>query len=99
MSTKLIALSVLFLSVSGCSEDLNLGEGRDGGGGGDAGAPVIRTDECGNGLDDDQNGRIDDGCPCGPGETQSCFSADYPSRGVGACSSGTCRWPSGIAEI
>jgi hypothetical protein len=59
----------------------------------DAGAPDAATswtpgDECGNGIDDDGDGRIDDGCPCGAGETQACFGAARALREVGACADG-----------
>jgi hypothetical protein len=51
------------------------------------------ADPCGNGIDDDANGSIDDGCPCGPGEVQSCFPGALAIRNVGACTDGlqTCR--------
>jgi hypothetical protein len=44
-------------------------------------------------MDDDRNGRIDDGCPCAPGETQACFVGEHANRGVGACRNGvqTCN--------
>ncbi len=61
----------------------------------DAGTDArIRTgpyDECGNGMDDDADGRIDEGCFCGGGETQPCFRGTYPNRGVGACADGVQR--------
>jgi hypothetical protein len=52
-----------------------------------------RLDFCGNGLDDDVDERIDEGCPCGPGEIQSCFSGAPSMRRVGMCVDGiqTCR--------
>jgi hypothetical protein len=48
---------------------------------------------CGNGLDDDCNGVIDDGCPpsCTPGDVQPCFLGPPGRRNVGACSDGTQR--------
>ena len=69
-----------------CGEEINLGA-RDAGA--DGGRRTARSDECGNGLDDDGNGAIDDGCPCAPGESQRCFSGALSSNGVGACSGGT----------
>ncbi|MEZ4409876.1 MAG: MopE-related protein [Polyangiales bacterium] len=46
---------------------------------------------CGNGLDDDCNGRPDDGCACIPGTVQDCFLGPPLRRGVGQCSGGTQR--------
>jgi alpha-tubulin suppressor-like RCC1 family protein len=46
-------------------------------------------DECGNGLDDDGDGAIDEDCPCGTGETQPCWDGDRAARGVGVCGDGT----------
>jgi alpha-tubulin suppressor-like RCC1 family protein len=57
----------------------------------DGGGPT--AERCGDGIDDDGNGRIDDGCPCGPGESQACFEGPLASRRVGACVDGVqvCR--------
>lgn len=75
-------------TVGACS-DMNVGALLpDAGTPRDAGSPGPRAELCGNGMDDDRNGRIDDGCPCAPGEVQSCFGGDYPSRHVGLCRDG-----------
>lgn len=82
---------VASLVMVGCTCGIPVGvrdldaEGRDGA------MRIPRLEECGNGVDDDRNGRIDDGCPCGPREIQSCFSGDVPSRGVGVCADGIQR--------
>jgi hypothetical protein len=84
-----LGLAFAFL-VAGCSSNMSLGANpADAGTPRDAGSLGPRADLCGNGMDDDRNGRIDDGCPCAPGETQSCFGGDYPSRNVGLCRDGT----------
>ena len=46
-----------------------------------------------NGIDDDCDGMIDEGCPCKAGETQACFSGKPKQRWVGTCADGvqTCR--------
>jgi hypothetical protein len=44
---------------------------------------------CGNGLDDDCDGRVDPGCPCTLGESQPCFRGPPGMRGVGGCLDGT----------
>lgn len=45
----------------------------------------------GNGVDDDCDGRVDEGCACVPGETHPCFDAAPDRRGVGACRDGVAR--------
>jgi hypothetical protein len=44
---------------------------------------------CGDGLDNDCNGKVDDGCPCHPGDVQRCFLGPPGKRGVGGCTDGT----------
>jgi hypothetical protein len=54
----------------------------------DAGWPgydAATSEFCGNGLDDDQNGQVDDGCPCSEGATQQCYGANPLQAGVGVC--------------
>ena len=41
-----------------------------------------------NGLDDDCDGKVDEGCPCKAGETQACFSGPRNFRKVGTCADG-----------
>jgi len=41
---------------------------------------------CGDGVDDDGDGQIDEGCPCAPQDTQACFP--FPEAGVGICEAG-----------
>lgn len=54
---------------------------------GDAATPV--EESCANGLDDDSDGAVDEGCNCTPESTQSCYLDDPATQGVGACSAGT----------
>jgi hypothetical protein len=56
------------------------------------------SEECGaggtgNGLDDNCNGQVDEGCTCTPGQVQPCFLGPPGRRNVGACSDGrqTCE--------
>jgi hypothetical protein len=42
-----------------------------------------------NGLDDDCDARIDEGCACALGEVRPCFAGPPGRRGVGACTDGT----------
>ena len=46
-----------------------------------------------NGLDDDCDGKVDEGCPCSPGQTQPCFAGPPNFRNVGTCQDGvqTCK--------
>lgn len=69
---------------SSCSVD---GGGPVGSGG--SGANPGGPDICGNGLDDNVNGFIDEGCKCTIGATQPCYSGPPGKAGVGACAKGT----------
>lgn len=92
------ALCLTMTIVLGCDANLFVvAENRHGGPNFDA-QVRMPTDICGNGLDDDQDGRIDNGCPCGPGETQSCFPGMVANRGIGRCLDGIqiCRLASGV---
>jgi hypothetical protein len=44
---------------------------------------------CGNGVDDDCTGVVDDGCACEAGTSGPCFGGDPAHRGLGVCSDGT----------
>ena len=46
-----------------------------------------------NGLDDDCDGLVDEGCPCSPGQTQACFVGPKNYRNKGTCHDGvqTCK--------
>jgi len=84
-------IMILFACASACSMTSNVGESD---GGADAMPTPTRSgpyDECGNGMDDDEDGRIDEGCWCGAGETQTCFGGSYPNRDVGTCTDGIQR--------
>jgi hypothetical protein len=50
-----------------------------------------REEICGNGLDDDCNGAVDDGaeCECVEGMTRDCYSGPASEIGVGVCRAGT----------
>ena len=41
-----------------------------------------------NGLDDDCDGQVDEGCPCTAGQTQPCFLGPRNFRNVGTCQDG-----------
>ncbi|MBX3274118.1 MAG: hypothetical protein KF729_27880 [Sandaracinaceae bacterium] len=75
----------------------------DGGGGGtspDAGPDGCRGAEvCGNGLDDDCDGSVDEGCGCEIGATQRCYDGPPARAGVGACRRGEQACVSGGGEF
>ncbi len=54
----------------------------------DAGPDECGEETCGDFLDDDCDGRVEEGCACVPGDTARCFRGRAPQRGVGACRDG-----------
>lgn len=78
------------------TEDVGLCKGgtstclEDGSGYGDCeGETVPVAENCATPEDDDCNGTANDGCPCRPGTTQSCYSGPAGTEGVGLCAAGT----------
>src|SRR6266511_4009732 len=63
--------------------DLSLVQNTD-----DAGIADPTGSPKGNGVDDDCNGKVDDGCPCTPGEVARCFLGPPGKRNQGACTDG-----------
>ena len=45
------------------------------------------TDVC-DGLDNDCNGTVDDGCACQPGDSRDCYGGAAGTQGVGPCAAG-----------
>lgn len=95
MTPRLVAFTLL-LSLS-----LLVACGDDSGRSRDAGDTSGRTDTnqwdtnptdvpnsgetCGNGLDDDNDGRADEGCGCSPGDIQDCYIGPVSEAGRGLC--------------
>lgn len=52
-----------------------------------------------NGLDDDCDGSVDEGCPCTPGAVQPCFLGPPSRRHQGACQDGTQSCVRGSGEF
>jgi hypothetical protein len=46
------------------------------------------VEACGNAMDDDCDGMVDENCLCNPGATRACYSGDTATRGVGTCRPG-----------
>ncbi len=55
----------------------------------ETGCVYAAPDVCGNGLDDNCNGSIDESCPCQSGAVQSCFPGFPARRSTGACVEGS----------
>ncbi len=49
----------------------------------------LSTETCGNGLDDNCNGVVDETCSCAPGAVQQCFLGPPGRSAEGACTMGT----------
>jgi len=95
MKARVIFVAVALVAV-GCQAPASHASRRAGGPGGPEGAPPddmpvwSGVEVCGNGLDDDGDGAVDQGCPCfGPDARQNCWPAEPGKRGVGACLDGT----------
>ena len=65
----------------GTRTDSGVRPGIDGGGG-------PSGESCGNGIDDDGDGLIDELCACTEGERQPCWPGTLSRRGLGACHDG-----------
>lgn len=72
----------------GCQSD---GGGATGPGGAGNGGPEV----CGNGLDDNANGFVDEGCSCTAGASQPCYGGPAWAAGVGKCAKATQQCMSG----
>ncbi len=44
---------------------------------------------CGDGVDNDCDGNLDQGCVCPPGETWDCYGHPFETDGIGVCQRGT----------
>ncbi len=93
----LVSIAVLGWSTAmGCGGDAGTNTSHSDGGttttsdptSGGGGADCAASELC-NGLDDDCNGEVDEGCNCILGDTQSCWSGDPELVGIGSCTAGT----------
>jgi hypothetical protein len=85
--------SLLFVLVAGCAATDLAGLPYDPDGGGEDAAhkgDQARDEReiCGNGIDDDGDGKVDETCPCTLGATQACWPGEAKHRNVGACKDG-----------
>lgn len=70
---------------AGGSCSIDGGQGASGGSGGSQAG----QETCNDGLDQDLDGFVDEGCSCNAGDSQSCFLGDPALAGRGACVRGT----------
>lgn len=70
------------------------GAGTAGAAGGDGGC--LDSETCGNGIDDDCDGEIDDGCPCVEGAVRQCYDGAPGTLGVGICAAGAQTCATGV---
>jgi N-acetylneuraminic acid mutarotase len=54
-----------------------------------AGAVTPQPETCGDGVDDDCDGQVDQGCVCTPNAVGPCYDGAASTQGVGACQAGT----------
>jgi len=87
--TRIALVAALAAAPTGCSGQVDGAGGGDGGAAIDAGSAFQEI--CGNELDDDHDGNVDEGCPCTLGDEQLCWPGDPVQRGVGACKDGRQR--------
>lgn len=77
-------------NAGGSGGDGNGGNAGNGlGGAGGSGGNNHCTKEVCDGLDNDCDNMVDEGCECIPGETSSCYSGPSTTKDVGACKAGT----------
>ncbi len=100
-------LVLLLGGVAGCGDDDSDAVGDSGmtpsadaavdggpttnGGGVDGGGVSGEPEACDDGLDNDQDGEVDEGCACEPDETQQCYAGPVAQAGVGLCNRGLQR--------
>ena len=93
---RIAGLVLIFAVITGCRAEgahvVGTGPGGgDAGGRADAGRIGPSTDLCDNGVDDNGDGLIDEGCTCVEGARQPCWPGSTTRRGVGACRDGAQR--------
>ena len=99
MRRFIIACCSLLTACSACDASPNPVGMTDAGDRADAGAQMDGGDNridtgppsgdlCDNGLDDDRDGNVDEGCDCTPGDTQRCYGGDPDLVDEGVCTWG-----------
>ncbi len=91
-----IALDGGTLQDASRTDAMGAGPGDGGPRADDAGSDAAGPPEACDGLDDDGDGDVDEGCTCEPGATQPCFLGAPALAGVGACVRGAQECVSGF---
>jgi len=93
-----IALLLVGAACSSIQEDTPASSAGAGAGLGGAGGTTLgsasgggsnASEICGNGLDDDGDGAVDEDCACMPRATQKCYTGPSGKAGVGICAFGS----------
>ena len=80
LGSKTCGLGVCFVTVSSCVGGVlqSCTPGQ-----------AAASEVCINGLDDDCNGQVDEGCACTSGQAAGCYSGPAGTEGVGVCKAGS----------
>src|SRR5206468_878638 len=70
------------------SQTCNAGAGGVGSAWGPCAGDGLPSTEACDGVDNDCNGTVDDGCACTPGSTRTCYGGPAGTAGVGPCRAG-----------
>jgi hypothetical protein len=106
MSLLALTLPALPLLV-GCGESSSI-QTKDSFGGSADGGTLNQKEVCGDGIDNDADGQIDEACPCKLGATQACYPGSAETRNHSPCRDGvqTCvnagefnRWGNCVGAV